>query len=354
MKNRLVVVTLAAAIALVLPACQTGEASLETDQPEAAPPLPVEVAMPRITDIYATYQTTAALTADQAALIPARVAGEVVEILVEEGEPVVAGQPLARLDGDRLRLEMMEAKARLEMTKREYERSRRLRERGLVSASAAETLKFELDALRATYELKRLNYEYTTIKATIPGVITNRHIKVGWRIDEGLPAFEIADTDRLVAELHIPQTALARISAGQDARIAVDALPRSDFHATIERISPTIDAADGSFRATVYIDNRQRLLAPGMFGRFVIAYEEHIGALVIPSSALVREDNEDVVYIVQDGAALRRPVTVGIESDGMTEILDGLGGNEPVVVTGQGSLRDGSKVLASNELGIAG
>ncbi|HET6629189.1 MAG TPA: efflux RND transporter periplasmic adaptor subunit [Woeseiaceae bacterium] len=355
MRNNWIVVALAGAATLALPGCETGEARVAPSETEEfGRALPVEVAMPTIADLYATYRATASLGADREALIPSRVAGEVVEILVEEGDAVTAGQPLARLDGERLRLEMLAAKARFEMTAREHARSQRLRERGLISAAAAEALAFDLDALEAAYDLKRLEYEYTTLRATIPGVISRRHIKLGWRLEAGEPAFSIANTDRLVAELYIPQNDLGKIAEGQDARITVDAVPGVDFHATIDRVSPTINAADGSFRATVYIDNAQGLLAPGMFGRFSIAFEKHAGALAVPTGAILHEDNEDVVYVVEDGAASRRSVHTGIESGGMTEILDGIDAGEPVVITGHTSLRDGARVLAGNAPGIAG
>ena len=355
MRNKWLVIVLAGSAALALPGCETGEARVATPEAaEFAGALPVEVAMPAVTDLYATYRTTAPLGADREALIPARVAGEVVEIFVEEGETVAAGQPLARLDGERLRLEMLEAKARLDMTTREHARSRNLRERGLISAAAAEALAYDLDALRAAYELKRLEHEYTTIRATIPGVVSHRHIKLGWRLDTGAPAFSIANMERLVAELYIPQSELGKIAAGQEARIRVDAIPDRDFHATIDRISPVIDTDDGSFRATVYVDNESGRLAPGMFGRFSIAYERHAAALAVPSSAILTEDNASIVYVVLDGAASRRAVITGIESGGMTEVLDGVAAGEPVVVTGHTSLRDGARVLAAADPGIAG
>lgn len=355
MKKRLPAAALAGALVLALPGCETGEARVDTgaDAP-AAVPLPVEVALPVITDVYAVFETTGPLMADREASIPARVAGEVVEILVEEGETVTAGQPLARLDGERLELEMQKARADLEMAGREHARAQRLEERGLISASAFETQAYDLAALEAICDLKRLAYEHGTIRATIPGVIAERHIKVGWRVVEGTPLFRIADTTRLVAVLHIPQSELGRIRAGQDAAILVDAMPKKRFAATIDRISPTVDAEDGSFRATLYIDNREGRLAPGMFARFSIAWEKHAGALVVPSRALVREDGLDVLYVVEDGFAVRRPVQVGIESGDMTEIVQGLAAGEPVVVTGHGSLRDGSRVLAGNEPGIKG
>jgi membrane fusion protein (multidrug efflux system) len=89
-----------------------------------------------------------------------------------------------------------------------------------------------------------------------------------------------------------------------------------------------------------------------MFGRFTIAYEKHANALVVPAAAVVREDNESVVYVVTDGAAVRRSIEAGIQSGDMVEILHGLEVNEEIIVTGLTGLRDGSRVVAST--GVTG
>ena len=162
--------------------------------------------------------------------------------------------------------------------------------------------------------------------------------------------FRITDTSELQAYLQIPQAELAKFSAGHKATLSVDARPNTVYVASIERISPTIDVRNGTFRATAFIDNRAGELAPGMFARFTIAYEMHADALVIPRRALVEEDSQVAVYVVIDGAVERRAIEIGIESDGLVEILDGLHGDEEIVVVGQSGLRDGSKVLASNTL----
>jgi membrane fusion protein (multidrug efflux system) len=333
---------------LLLAGCGAGEAGLANSSEDSATPLPVEVVRPETTDIFETFDTTATIASDAEAPVLARAAGEVVEIRVEEGDRVQEGQILARLDGERLRLKMLQAKASLDMASREYQRFASLRERGLVSASAVETLKFEVDALTASYELMRLNYGYTNLRAPIAGVISSRDVKHGTHVEVGTPAFRITETSRLVAYLHIPQIELARIETGDETTVQVDAMPGHEFRASVARISPTIDTRNGTFRATVYIDNEDGLLAPGMFSRFSIACEKHAAALVVPSNALVQEDGEFVVYVVNEDAAVRRKVAVGIVSGGLTEILEGLEPNDRVVVTGQSSLRDGSRVLASN------
>lgn len=346
--EKIAIAALAATLTLALTACGVGEARLTaTDNQAALTILPVEVSSPTIADIFATYHTTTTITSDAEAPVLARVAGEVVEILAEEGDQVYRGQILAHLDGDRLRLQMLQAQARLRKVSKEYQRFIRLHAKGLISASASEGLKFDMDALAAAYELRRLDYEYTKIRAPISGVVSARGVKIGQNVGVSDTTFTITDTSRLVASLRIPQTEMEKFSAGQQVNVRVDAMPELSFDAQIVRISPTIDIRNGTFRATAYINNEDGLLAPGMFGRFDIAYEQHADALIIPATALVKEDNQTVVYVVEDGSAVRRIIQTGIRSGDNIEVLSGLDGHEKIVVTGQGGLRDGSRVLAT-------
>ena len=310
--------------------------------------VPVEVAQPFRTEISATYHATATITTDADAPVVARVAGEVIELLVEEGQYVEQGQVLARLDGERLRLEMLAAEADLRQAQAEYERNVNLAERGLISAAMFDNLQYDLEALEASYELKRLTYGYSKIRAPIAGVVATREIKPGQHLAVNDVAFRVTDPRELVAYLQIPQAELPKFAAGHSAGVEVAALPGTSFAATIERISPTIDTRNGTFRATAVIDNASGELAPGMFGRFTIAWDQHEDALVIPAAALVDEDEESAVYVVTDGQVARRTIETGVQTDGMVEILGGLDEDDVVVVVGHSGLRDGSKVLASH------
>ena len=339
------------ALAATLAGCGVGEASVsDAEAVQAATPVPVEVAQPHRANVRATYAATATITSDSDAPAVARVSGVVVELLVEEGEFVAEGQVLARLDGERLRLEMLAAKASLEQARTEFRRNADLHERGLISASMFDNLKFDLQALEAGYELRKLNYGYAAIRAPIAGVVASRDIKPGQHLAVNDVAFRITDTRELLAYLQIPQAELPKFSAGHEASVEVASMPGARFPATIARISPTIDVRNGTFRATAIINNGHGELAPGMFGRFRIAYEEHTDALVVPTVALIGEDDESAVYVVADGEVLRRIVETGIESNGMIEILDGLSETDVIVVVGHSNLRDGSKVLASSNL----
>jgi membrane fusion protein (multidrug efflux system) len=211
-----------------------------------------------------------------------------------------------------------------------------------------DSLQFDMHAKKANFELKRLNHDYTTIRAPISGVISSREIKVGRQVYESDPLFRITDTSQLVAQLKIPQTELPKFEPGQSMQLHVDAMPELPYTATVARISPTIDVANGTFRATAYIDNSDGKLAPGMFARFRIAYDKHENALVIPGTAVIQEDNISTVYVVADGEANRRVIETGIESGDLIEVIGGLDASESVVTTGLAGLTDGSRVLASN------
>jgi len=345
---KLIIAATIVSIAAFLQACGVGEASNSSaEEIRAAMPVPVEVAYPIRDYIYATYHATTTIASDIDAPVRARVGGDVVQLLVEEGDQVSQGQALARLDGERLRLDMLAAKANLNKARKEFDRYSDLASRGLVSESMFDGLKYDVAALQATYELKKLNYDYSEIRAPISGVVSSRNIKLGQNVSPNSVAFRITDTSELVAYLQVPQAELSKFSAGHSARLRVDSMPGTEFAATIVRISPTIDTSNGTFRATAFVNNKDGYLVPGMFARFTVSYEKHEDALTVPAIAIVEEDNEMTVYVVADGEVTRRVVTTGISVKGQVEILSGLAEEEEIVVVGHSGLRDGSKVLAS-------
>lgn len=336
------------AVLLTLAACSGGAkdgGKKDSEKGDEEPPIvPVEVVSVERGDVYAVYTGTAALETDADALVVAKVGGEVREILVEEGDKVAANQVMARLDGDRLRLEMERAQANLRKLEQEYQRNVQLHEKGLVSAGAFEDIKYELESLRAAYRLARLEYSYTEILAPIDGVVAERFIKVGNTISPNDPVFHVTDMDPLIAYVHVPEREFRRLSAGQPAELVVDAIPGAPFAARIQRISPVVDAQTGTFKITMEVPDPTGRLKPGMFGRFNIVWDAREDTLLIPRVAVLDEETEQSVFVVEDGVAQRRTVRLGYPKGGSIEVVDGLTGNEEIVVIGQNGLKDGAKV----------
>jgi len=330
-------------------ACQPGaEEADEAADDDDTPAIPVETATPTRADILAIYSGTAPIEAFADATVIAKVGGEVRDIMVEEGDDVKSGDVLARLDGDRLRLEKEQAEANLRKLQRDYQRNVDLSDRGLVSAGDFEKIQYEMEALQATFDLAALELGYTEIRAPIDGIISERFIKIGNTIEVNAPAFQVTSLEPLVSYLHVPEREFRRMGTGQDAVIHIDALAGSAFHAGVSRVSPVVDPGTGTFKITIEVSDPSRRLKPGMFGRINIVYDMHADALQIPRSAIVEEAGETAVFVINNNVAERRQIRTGYADGGQVEILEGLDDADEFVSVGQTSLKNGSKVSIIN------
>ena len=237
----------------------------DSDEDETAP-VPVEVQVPIRGDIHATYTGTAPIEAFAEANVIAKVDGEVRRLHVEEGDPVSKNQVLATLDGDRLRLELSESEARLRKMQRDFSRNKELQAKGLISEGDFERIQYDMEALEASYNLAKLELDYTRIRAPIDGVISERYIKLGNTIKTGDTVYRVTSLDPLVAYLYIPEREFRQIEAGQAVRITIDALADEPVMATVTRVSPVVDATTGTFKVTIEMSGTGQRIKPGMFG----------------------------------------------------------------------------------------
>ncbi len=332
---------------LLLTACQQNNEEEQSDE-EETPPIPVETSTPIRGDVVAVYSGTAPIEAYAEADVIAKVEGEIRAILAEEGDVVTEGQIIARLDGDRLRLELNESRARLSKMQRDFERNKDLRGKGLLSEGDFEKLQFDLEALQASYNLASLELDYTQIRAPIDGIVSERYIKIGNTVRVGDPLYRVTGLDPLVAYLHVPEREYRRIHAGQPVAIDIDALAGQRVIATVTRISPVVDPATGTFKITIEIRDAERRIKPGMFGRMSIVYDRHENVLQVPRSAIVNDIGSESVFVVEDGKAVRKVVTTGYGENGMIEIVEGLEDTDNVITVGQIGLKPDARVTVIN------
>jgi membrane fusion protein (multidrug efflux system) len=338
------IVPLLVATAVSVAACGNGEANDAAVDSDSLASVPVEVQSPTRGEMLAVYSGTAPIEAEQEATVAAKVGGEVRELLVEEGDVVQAGQILAKLDGDRLRYELKQSEANLAKLERDYNRNLELIKKGLVAEGAVDNLRYEMESLRAARDLARLELGYTEIRAPIGGVVSARFVKVGNTISAGDPTFRVTDLDPLIAYVHIPEREFRRLESGQTADLSIDALGATGFKATVARISPIVDPATGTFKATLEIADETGRVKPGMFARVNIVVDRRADVLRIPRAALVDADGGQSVFIVEDAVAVQQPVRTGLTNGGWVEVTEGLDGDEKIVVIGQNGLKSGSAV----------
>lgn len=324
-----------------------GDAAAKEQADPAATAVPVETAEASRRAIAASYTGTAPLEAQAEAQVVAKTSGVALQVLVEEGDVVRAGQPLVRLDPDRARLNLAQLQAQLSKLESNFNRSDRLASQQLISAGDHEQLKYDLENVRAAYRLAQLELSYTNVVAPIPGVVASRSIKTGNFVQINTPILRIIDNSRLEATLNVPERELATLRAGLPVRLQVDALPGREFTGTVDRVAPVVDAGSGTFRVICAFagdDLQPGALQPGMFGRIRIDYDQRADALTIPRLALLDDEGDPSVYVVREGKAVRTPIELGYVDGNFVEVRKGLEPGDAVVTAGKVALRDGGLV----------
>ena len=339
--------------ALALTACKggNGEAAADGKDPKKKGPeaIPVEVAQASRRAVAASYTGTAPLEARAEAQVIAKVSGVALQVLVEEGQYVRAGQVLVRLDSARSALVAAQSSAQLRKLEANYERSRQLAEQKLISANDNDQLRYDLENARAANKAANLELHYANVTAPISGVIASRSIKTGNFVQINTPIMRIVDVARLEAVLNVPERELATLKAGLPVKLAVDALPGKAFTGTVDRVAPVVDSGSGTFRVVCAFDGE--LLRPGMFGRIRIDYDQRADALVVPRAALLEDEADPAVFVVRNKKSARVPVKLGYMDGEWAEVRSGIKQGDQVVIAGKSALRDGTEVLVIGQPG---
>ena len=324
--------------------CGQNSHSKTKDKKEAEVVVPVEVAEVTIGEISAFFSGTATLEAEEETEVVAKVGGVVKKLFVEEGDYVTEGQVLAKLDDEKLLVQVEQAKATLQKLENVYNRNEELFDKSLISADEFQRTKYEYEHQKAAYDLAQLDLNYSSIRSPIDGVVAERKIKVGNMVLPNQAAFRVTSLDPLLAVLHVPERQMGKLQAGQQAKLGVDAVKDKEFIGKIKRISPVVDPGTGTVKVTVEMHDPSRQLKPGMFARLNIIYDVRKNTMLVPKDAIMAEDRESAVYVVKDSLALRQVVETGYVNTTHIEILSGLAPQDTVVTTGKGSLKDSSKV----------
>lgn len=337
------------AISSLLTGCGV-EATSTAQENELMIAVPVEAAVMRIGDISSNYTTTAVLEAKEEAFVVARASGIIEHIYVEEGDYVKKGQVLAQLEPERYRLNLARAKADLIGIQKELSKINKVYNQKLVSDDTYDKISAQYASSQATLSLAELDLKEATIVAPISGYIAARNAKVGNLTESFQRAqmFHIVEQNELHGVVYLPEKELTRVHKGQAAILTLSALNKDQVNGFVERISPVIDAATGTFKVTLRVPNDAHRLKAGMFAHVSLNYDTHQLATLMPRKAMLSLDDSISVFVVRDGLAHKQHIRVGYQEGDYVEVLSGLTGKEYVVITGHQNLKDSAPVEIVN------
>lgn len=317
---------------------------IDENIPEAGAVNVAVVAMTRIA-MSDVVRFSASIEPQEQAAVVSRVPGRtVVRVLVDEGDRVKKGQPLALLDKSVVEQQLAEAGAVYETAAADNERYQSLLAEEVVSRQAAEHAKSRFMQARAALEQVRLAAGYHTVTAPVEGVIAKRFIDPGDTSSPQGPAFIIFRQENVKAVGAVPERVYPGIKVGDPVSMKIDALPGDVFEAKVSRISPMIDPATRTASVEVFLPSGG-IIRPGMFARVEIGTgKRELPALPLEAVGNLPGTGERICFIAEGDRAMLRVVQTGIEQNGMIEITGGLSPGEEVIVTRSSSIQDGTRI----------
>lgn len=327
-------------VAAAVMAVSCGNNTKTAEQPQAA-----EVRLPNVTIMAASYKDvpqsdvyTANVEAYAKNNIAPQSPSRIQKIYVEVGDFVRAGQIVAKMD----EVSLNQSKLSMANDSLEYSRIKKLYEQGGVSKS-------DFDAMELKYNVTRSQYqnllENTILRSPVSGVITARNYDQG-DMYGGSPIYVVEQITPVKLYVGISEMDYTRVKKNDTVTLTADALPGKTFTGRIARIYPTIDAATHTFTAEVNVANGDRLLRPGMYARVTVNFGSN-HSIVVPDDCVVKQQGSGVrsVFVLQADSTVKEiVVTLGRHFGTEYEILSGVAEGDKVVVKGQASLKNGSKV----------
>ncbi|HEY6548797.1 MAG TPA: efflux RND transporter periplasmic adaptor subunit [Vicinamibacteria bacterium] len=346
-----------AAAALLASACGGGA---QTATPEKIRGVPVRTATVETRDLDEVLILTGTLRPRAQVQVVAEIQARLLKVVRDEGAYASAGEVLAVLDETDYRLAADRARAALAVGEAnrthalaEKERAENLLKTGgitdkenLSAQVALQVAEAQVAQVKAEVAIAAQQLARTQIKAPFAGRVAKRHTDPGTMLANGTPVFTFVDDAVLEFRASVPSADYGKAKIGASVDVTVDALGGRTVKGTVARVAPLVEERTRSFEVIVQVRG-ERDLVGGLFARASVRVGRVPGALVVPPSALQRDGaipHEAQAFVVAEGKAERKTVTLGVESADAIQVTKGLAAGDLVVLDPPVALSSGAPV----------
>jgi cobalt-zinc-cadmium efflux system membrane fusion protein len=289
--------------------------------------------------------------------IGANVTGRVSEILAVPGQIVKQGDILAKITSTELtqsQLAYLKAKSASELADQAANRARILYKEDVIALAELQKREAESNSAKAEYRatndqlrVQGMNQasidrlaktgvieSINNVIATIPGEIVERKINKGQVVQPADALFTVADLSTLWAISEVPESNSYLIRKGQKAFLIIPALRNQEVEGTVAHVDSIVNPQTRTVVVRMELGNKEGQIKPGMLATMLIE-SQPIEKLVVPLSAIIREDNHDHVFVRLDDDLYRMvPVKLGPEGRGFKSVISGLKEGQEIVIEG--------------------
>ncbi len=349
-------------------------------------------AMPATSAGTSVLDATGYVTARRQATVSAKITGKVRDVRIEEGQRVAAGDILATLDDSEALVEVelrraQVASARSQLAQaetesgnaeREYVRAQEVAAQKLISVSALDAARTQTEALRARASSQKsavrvadealnaaqVQLDNTIVRAPFAGVVTVKAAQPGEMISPisagggsirtGIGT--VVDMDSLEIQVDVSEAYINRVQPGQKVEAVLNAYPEWRIPAEVIAIVPTADRSKATVKVRIALGTKDLRIVPEMGVR--VAFLESRPAegrpppprgVLVPIQALRQDAGKDVVFLMRDGHAERRAVTLGGTVGDSRQVQAGLSAGDSVIVEAPANLANGMAVEVREE-----
>jgi len=264
-------------------------------------------------------------------------------MFVEVGDRVANGAMLIQMSDEQL----VQSRANLVVLEKDWQRMKDLLEEGAVTQQSFDKVDAAYQAAGAGHEMLLAN---TQIRAPFAGQIAAKYYEEG-EVFTPAPGrsgktaiLDLMDLNKLKIIISVSGKDLPDLRRGLDVLVAFDAYPGEEYAATVNRVEPTVDPNSRMGSVEIEMDNRERLIKPGMFARIKVVLEARRNVLIAPTECVISENGQAYVMLIDGSKAHRQSVRIGLQNGDITEVQEGLSIGDTVIRVGQRVVKDGQEV----------
>lgn len=328
------------------------------DKPEEKPVVeekprdyvPVNIEKLKTRDISERTVFSGKIIPNQEVILVPKMPGKVESLNVEVGDMVDSGQTIFTLDDSDIRRQINQAQQALDSAKAGLDQAREQKRQaentpGVPPGSGPSLsgVQAQVDQAQMAYDQATAGLEDTRINSPVEGVVSQVNINEGGLASNAQPSVVVLDVSELFVEIDIPEKIVSQLTEGQDVNIDISSVNKMS-EGVIQTISPSPDERTKLYKAKILMDEVPEEVKVGMFVRasFDINFKEDI--IAVKNEVIIEEDDENYVFVVEKGRAVKTLVELGIESGDYVEIVEGLKKGQEIIVRGQDYIDDGSKL----------
>jgi len=283
------------------------------------------------------------------ATLSAEVSGNVEELTVDLGQRVRKGQVLAFIDTRALRQQLAEAQALFNQAQDGFERAEKLFAKHSITKEQHINAVAGREVAEARLASANLALEKSEVKAPWTGHVAAKRVEVGDYAAPGQPLIDLVAMDRLKVQAPASAADVPYLKVGVPVVVRVDVFPGETFAGQVVQMGAELDPSTRTLEVVAEIENQDLKLRPGLFGRMELERRVLSDALLVPLTAVVDFESRKVVYVVTDGIAELRVVTLGPVVGKRVLVTEGLVSGDRYIVAGQQRVADGQRVVESKE-----